>query len=256
MQSYSLYDIIPHTKQSVGYFVGIFENTPDPNIDWPLRHDFYSLVWFTKGDGINVIDFNEYEISANRIFTINPTQIHNWKYSTDTCGYFLLIDAPNAKQLNIDFTNPFIDLKAEDIRFMDEIFKRMLSGNNQLSAIAYLLSLLQTSKNDVRKSDTTISELKKLISENIDKNLSINQYAEELNSSDQLLNQLCKHETGMSAKQLQLQLKITEAKRLLLYSFFNTSEIAFRLGFEDSSYFSRIFKKKTNFTPSHFGKST
>ncbi|GAB6013341.1 helix-turn-helix domain-containing protein [Viscerimonas tarda] len=51
-----------------------------------------------------------------------------------------------------------------------------------------------------------------------------------------------------------LDIKLTEAKRFLLYSDHNVNEIAFRLGFEDSSYFSRIFKKKTSLTPSDFLK--
>ncbi|WP_413534017.1 hypothetical protein [Empedobacter brevis] len=53
-----------------------------------------------------MIDFDEYEILPNRIFVINPKQVHNWSYSSDTCGYTLLIDEPFAKNLNIDFSFP------------------------------------------------------------------------------------------------------------------------------------------------------
>ncbi|MBA4057099.1 MAG: AraC family transcriptional regulator, partial [Marivirga sp.] len=41
-------------------------------------------------------------------------------------------------------------------------------------------------------------------------------------------------------------------RRLLLYSKLNNSEIAYKLGFEDTSYFSRIFKKKTHLSPTTF----
>jgi AraC-like DNA-binding protein len=57
---------------------------------------------------------------------------------------------------------------------------------------------------------------------------------------------------GITAKQFQLDLKITEAKRLLIYSSLNASEIAYQIGFEDVSYFSRIFKKKTGLSPTNF----
>ncbi len=252
MKVYSISDILPHLNPSIGYYIGVFEDTPDPILEWPHRHDFYSLVWFTKGEGFNVIDFKEYEIYPDRIFSINPKQIHNWNYSIDSCGYFILIDSPNAKQLNVDFNYPFLDLLQEDIPFIKEIFDRMLSGNNQLSGISYLLSLLRPNIAFSPTSNSVISDFKEFISENLDKNHSINQYANELGITTGLLNQTCKDETGLSAKQLQLELKITEGKRLMLYSSLNTSEIAFKLGIEDSSYFARIFKKKTGYSPTEF----
>jgi transcriptional regulator len=49
-------------------------------------------------------------------------------------------------------------------------------------------------------------------------------------------------------------MKITEAKRLLLYTTLNINEIAFKLGFEDNSYFAKIFRQKTSFSPTAFQK--
>lgn len=126
----------------------------------------------------------------------------------------------------------------------------MLSGKNQLTAIPYLFSLLNNSR--ASRINNTITKFKKLVSENLDKNLTIEQYAEKIGVTIEIFNQTCKAETGFTAKQLQLDVKITEAKRLLLYSSLNSSEIAFKLGFEDNSYFSRIFKKKTDFSPAEF----
>jgi AraC family transcriptional regulator, transcriptional activator of pobA len=45
---------------------------------------------------------------------------------------------------------------------------------------------------------------------------------------------------------------LLEAKRLLRYSDLPVTEIAYRLNFEDPSYFSRFFKKYTGFSPSEF----
>ncbi len=252
MRIYQINDIVPDLTEPTAYHVGIFEDTPDPNIEWPHRHGFYSMVWFTQGSGINVIDFDEYEILSNRIFTINPKQIHNWNYSVDSCGYFLLIEEHLAEHLHIDFSFPYVDIRVNDIHFIEEIFKRMSPNHNQLTAISYLHSLLVNSEAHQAKLTDVIIQYKKRITENFNENATVDQYAEKLHISAGTLNQLCKDETGLTAKQLQLDLKITEAKRLLLYSQLNTSEIAFNLGFEDNSYFSRIFKKKTNLSPMDF----
>nr|WP_294896017.1 AraC family transcriptional regulator [uncultured Pedobacter sp.] len=252
MKIYQIDDIIPKLNESIEYYAGVIEDISDPNIEWPHRQGFYSLVWFTQGNGLNIIEFEEYEILSNRIFTINPKQIRYWNYSDDSCGYFLLINEHFAKHLNIDFSFPYVDLERDDIHFIREIFNRMLSNNNQLFAISYLISLLNNNKKQYNKSNNTIILFKKLTAENFSKNFTIEQYADKLNTLPETLNQLCKDETGLTAKQLQLDLKITEAKRLLLYSTFKIGEISFKLGFEDSSYFSRIFKKKTNISPANF----
>ncbi len=49
-----------------------------------------------------------------------------------------------------------------------------------------------------------------------------------------------------------MQEVVLEAKRLLYYSEMNTKEIAHTLGYEDHTYFSRIFKRTANLTPLEF----
>jgi AraC-like DNA-binding protein len=45
---------------------------------------------------------------------------------------------------------------------------------------------------------------------------------------------------------------ILESKRLLAHSDLNISEIAYQLGFEDASYFTRIFRQIAQASPSEF----
>ena len=48
---------------------------------------------------------------------------------------------------------------------------------------------------------------------------------------------------------------ITEAKVLLANPQNNVADVCFQLGFEDPSYFSRVFKKITGMSPSQYKKS-
>lgn len=259
MKIYSLNDIIPTLENTSEFFVGLFEETEDPDIEWPHRHSFYSMVWLTEGSGFNVIDFEEFEIKPSRIFTVSPKQVHNWSYSLDSRGYFIIIAEHFAKELNIDFHSPFLDIPASYKNLIEEIVKRLAadcqsaenSNRRDKIGIAYLYSLL--SKDQIKPaSSAVINDFKRLISETYETSGSMEQYATRLNLSTNDLNQICQEATGLTPKQLQLDMKITEARRLLLYSELNASEIAYKLGFDDSSYFSRIFKRKTGLSPTAF----
>ncbi|AUC77065.1 helix-turn-helix domain-containing protein [Olleya sp. Bg11-27] len=77
-------------------------------------------------------------------------------------------------------------------------------------------------------------------------------YATQLGISSKRLNQVLKEKLNCTAKQIIQQRQITEAKRSLIKSDSTTKEIAFRLGFDSISSFSRFFKKNVGVSPSVF----
>jgi len=78
--------------------------------------------------------------------------------------------------------------------------------------------------------------------------------ASQLNLSPRYLSDLLKQETGKTAIELIHIYLINEAKNRLRSDDQRVSEIAYELGFEDLSYFSRLFKKETGVTPNQFKK--
>jgi len=78
--------------------------------------------------------------------------------------------------------------------------------------------------------------------------------AKRLNLSPRYLSDLLKQETGKTAIELiHIQL-INEAKNRLKGEDLSVSEIAYKLGFENLPYFSRLFKKETGISPNQFRK--
>lgn len=75
---------------------------------------------------------------------------------------------------------------------------------------------------------------------------------DQMNMSAKYLSDLLRKETGQSTQDHIHEFIINKAKNILLSSPASVSEVAYQLGYEYPQYFSKIFKKKTNLSPSEF----
>ncbi len=81
---------------------------------------------------------------------------------------------------------------------------------------------------------------------------SVGFYARELGITVRKLNEIVKAFLGKTAAEAIEERRILEAKRLILFSGMSIKEIAFDLGYEEHSYFTKVFKKFTALTPTDF----
>jgi len=108
-----------------------------------------------------------------------------------------------------------------------------------------------TKKPANRKVEIT-DQLRTLVQQNHTSLKTPGEYAALLNISVAYLNEAVKDNTGFSASHLIQEEIFLEAKRLLHHTKLNAREIAFRLGYHDPTYFSRLFRKFTGYTPLAF----
>ncbi|ACF13248.1 transcriptional regulator, AraC family [Chloroherpeton thalassium ATCC 35110] len=80
----------------------------------------------------------------------------------------------------------------------------------------------------------------------------VNYMATQLNLSSKYMSDLLKQETGKTALELIHLHVISEAKNLLVSGEQSIAEIAYKLGFDNPPYFSRLFKKETGMSPKEF----
>jgi AraC-like DNA-binding protein len=105
-----------------------------------------------------------------------------------------------------------------------------------------------------KKRISHFNELEGLIEANYLLEKRPNFYAEKLNVSIKHLNKIVNATVGKSTSELIQERIVLEAKRLLVHGKFTNQEIAYELGFDDASYFSRVFKKNSGLSPSEFTK--
>jgi AraC-like DNA-binding protein len=85
-----------------------------------------------------------------------------------------------------------------------------------------------------------------------DINLDIAFLEEELKMSNMQMYRKLKSLTNLSGNEFIKNVRLKKAVQLLESENFNVSEIAYKVGFNDPSYFSRIFKKQYGKAPSDY----
>jgi AraC-like DNA-binding protein len=118
-----------------------------------------------------------------------------------------------------------------------EIIFRLLA-DGQGARLGHLFA----STGDSRRISKAIGHLR----DNLDRPLRVNDLAHELGMSVSGFHHHFKSVTSMSPLQFQKEIRLQEARRLMLGEDLDAASAGFRVGYEDPSYFSREYKK-------HFG---
>lgn len=86
---------------------------------------------------------------------------------------------------------------------------------------------------------------------NLNKSVTIKQYAREFGMSVSSFHSQFKAVTSMSPLQFQKQLRLQEARRLMLSEGLNAAEASYRVGYENASHFGREYRRYFGTPPSH-----
>lgn len=246
----------------------------------PHRHDFYLSVLFTQGNGFHEVDFQTYDIRPGYVFLLSPGQVHHWNVSEDIDG-FIIFHKKEFYDLNFTYERidhfpffgsshnvPLIQLRKDQalaltVQFqliIDEYkskylmhFQKICSLLNVLYidlARIYLPDNKTNRQNELQLAH--IQTLNALIENNFKDMKSPAKYAKNMFMSEKNLNVICKIILNKTVSMVITDRVILEAKRMLIHTNMNIVQISLILGYEDNSYFSRIFKKATGVTALEF----
>lgn len=124
----------------------------------------------------------------------------------------------------------------------------------QTAAILYQIFALAHEENKVYKTVHPLVEKSMQLMENnyLRKDFYIADLARELHISEVYLRRLFMKENGVSPKQYLLQKRIQKAVSLLRTEYFSIADVAEQSGFNDPKYFSVVFKKMMDASPSEY----
>lgn len=268
------YDMVCDNPSGVGMELyrmpEFFQQLKGVETDTMHLHGFYEIIWFQKGSGTHYVDFNQYAIAPGTIIFISPGQIHSFDTKHDQEGYVLKICA--------ELFDDFVSLSCVTVQDKDSAALEMLIGAMQeelkkedslghreaLHALVKLFVIMvrrsyaeinPSAPNPHKVSYKAFLNFRKLIEENYCRLHTVKDYASLLNVSSKTLTLYVNECSKYSPLELINNRIILEAKRLLRYSVLSVKEIAFRLGFEDPSYFAKFFKRMVKQSPADYRES-
>lgn len=193
----------------------------------------------------NVVEASEDEPYLNFLIGLDPALIAEVMLELPAVPYSkAIVKAIDVSPLDADLLEAVLRLvrlleTPDDAKFLAplvirEIIYRLLKGKQGAR-----LSQLLTSEGNANR----VSKAVEHIRQNIDQPLKIDGLAQSLGMSVSGFHQHFKSVTAMSPLQFQKQIRLQEARRLMLSENMDVAIAGARVGYDDPSYFSREYKK-------------
>ena len=284
IQTYELPDGVPHQDFQLYEVKGqdIKSGNYPHRTDRPHRHNYYEICVFINGAGRHEIDFNPYTIQSNSIHFVSPGQVHLISREKDYHGYLIVfsrefysLDTFHQDLLyHLPYFNnptllPVLDMDKEEFGELLQLIwniqkenrsdfmttKKILRSYLQILLLKCHQFYVQHFAERVKMHDPHFAQVQQfntLVEKNYKEYHLVQDYAAMMAISPAVLNKYVKKITGYTAGEIIVDRLVLQAKRLIIYTDLSNKEIAFRLNYDDPSYFTRVFKRKTTVSPSVF----
>jgi AraC-like DNA-binding protein len=236
------------------------------------------MVFFTNGSGLHEVDFDQFGIKRGSLFVLQPGQMHHWSLSEDIEGFVIIFSQElynlyfGQKKINeYNFyhsihNRPEMVFEENEIPNLLPYFDLLIQENNhenkfQLDKMLNLLDCIhieisrkysETYSHQAHSYNIKINTFEMLLEQYFRMEKLPSFYAEKLNITLKHLNRICNEILQKTATEVITDRVILEIKRMLIDKQLSINEIAFAVGYEDYSYFSRFFKKQTGISPTEF----
>ncbi len=267
-------------------FIVYYSVLPEELNGFPLHwHEEMEIIYVIEGKIRLTIQSNEYTVSKNEIALIHPQSIHAIRQVSETHAIyfnilfrFSMLSGGSENICRKKYLDPiyernlimpeYIDLSNPLRNELEPVIKSLTDLNwpygdkNELLIKARLLEIMHIIKNnctkaeDIEKTESDFfRKLKKsllFIETNYSDHITVAQAAEMSNFSESYFSKIFRQLTGSSFTQYLKDFRLERAAEKIRNTNARISEIAFSVGFNNLSYFTRSFKDKYKMTPKAF----
>jgi len=252
----------------------------------PNHHDYLEIGYLCDGKGILTVENKKYVVKKDDIVILGNHEVH--KFSTTKnytfsilVIYFMpeLIYKPGGINIDFNYLKPFFyrqnnfshvihpdNIDNEHLFSLIDKMYYLYSKkeiNHRLESKLYLTEILLSlvkyfgtlstkfSKNYIRKIDdiNRLKELITLLQNEYTRDITLSEAANTVNMSIHYFCKFFKKVIGKTFTNYLLSIRIDKAKELLLTEKITVTSIAYKVGFENLSYFYRKFREFTGYSP-------
>ena len=247
------------------------------------RLGFHEVALITRGRGRVELDDAPIEVAPRRVFVTAPGEMRRWQLEGSALEGFVVFfeaafmndfvrDARFVERLPLMAARPerravlaapgsFEALAAIAGAMRDELRAHRIDSEHALRADTYrLLVAVQRLAAPAIPARTPgrpcarplFQRFEDCLEERFARHHRVAEYAAMLGVSERHLNACVREASGATARESIHRRQFLEAKRLLVHTRLPVAEIAEQLGFAESSYFIRFFKRRAGTTPLAF----
>lgn len=234
------------------------------------HHSLFEVYYMKSGSCSYLVDNSIFEVVSGDIILIPEGVIHKTNYGTEphtrllincTRGYIpndvqavmdkIIYHYRNEKTVK-DVDNIFHKIE-EEIEKQDEFSQGIIQ--NLVQELFYLIARNQDKTKTTSDSSSFIEDCLKYVKENYSQSLTLTDVAKKHAVSPEHLSRTFKKETGFGFNEFVNLVRLQKAEIMLKNeNGKSVSEIAYACGFNDSNYFSVIYKRTYGMTPSEAKK--
>ena len=238
----------------------------------PHRHDRMAQITFwTRGRGSYLIEDDILDFSAPAVSFVPSGVIHGFTVAADESDALVISIADSAlpaiAELSaLPLAAPVMVKEQGDDILWDRLsavahlilaeYERGLPGTDRIilpliaSALAQIARLASALPIPAMSAERRLAtQLRQQIDLHFRDGWSVDDYIAALRTTPHLLAKACEASFGRQVKELIVERRLLEAKRLLLFTIRSVEDISFELGMKDAAYFSRFFRQRTGEPP-------
>jgi AraC family transcriptional activator of pobA len=259
------------------YFLASEENYQQAGIDFPFRSFYYGIGLTYSGSCSCKIGSNEYHAQPNSLITIGPGIVSQWVRNMDATSDTIFFTEElfkttlkNSFLSSLSFFShggdhviTIADEYYNKIRSLFQTIREFKDEPDVVVGIIYSLLILVTkahntklhnNHNSLSTNEKIARDFNALVSKRFLDNKDVRFYAGLMNITSKHLSEVLVMESGKSAKRIIDDVIFLEAKSLLKQTTMSVKEICGWLGYTDTSYFNKAFKKREGVTPLGYRK--
>ncbi len=247
-------------------------------------HDFWEICYVKKGKITLNLDEKELILSKNQLLIIPPNHKHCYMSMEEDNSVFVVCFESVSNILN-PLSMVRFNINSDQIYCLEKIIYESentfkMNDNDLLEVLAspnfggkqaillqleYLLICLARQRSadencelvflsDKNFYSDFVGVVISFLAENVRERVSLNDICDKMKCSRAFLCKIFKEQTGKTIFSYFNQLKVEEAKNMLLETDMSISDISYSLGFNETKYFDFFFKKHVGVTPKSFKK--